>query len=205
MNEITLGEKTIIKNTPLFKLEQNTLDIIYSIYAETASLSDAEMPNKNDLLIPCMNLLLAHKYYSEERLKKLFEHANELMAKNINNVNFFLYSILKNETFYESTLPDETSKFLGSFFNKVKSLLVNNETFADVPAYLANSLVRLVRKFTCSPSNNSIDPFEPITVDEFNMFKKKFNNIVDSIVASKTQNDENTKEPGEVANNQVER
>jgi hypothetical protein len=206
MNGITNSEKTIKNNTPIFKLEQNTLDIIYKIYAETTSIND-ETQSKNEILISCINLLLAHQYYSEERLKKLFEHVNDLVEKDVNNVNFFFNSILKNENFYESTLPDETSKFFGLFFNKVKSLLVNNETFADLPSGLSNLLVRLIRKFNSNPLNRSgsTNAFEPITVDEYNIFKKKFKNIVDSIVESKVQNDdENTNEPP-MANNQVER
>lgn len=167
MNQFATSESS--KTIKLFNLPQSTLDVIFKIYSQNKS-------DKN-LAMSSINILLLQKYYSEERLTTLFEHMNELVQEDLSNVTFFLDSILHNENHYCSILPDELNKFFENLFNKINSLLIENDdrtNFIDISF--------LLKKLDClTLKNETLSPQTNMTIDEFQKVKENLNKTVDSM------------------------
>jgi hypothetical protein len=167
MNQFATSESN--KTIKHFNLSQSTLDVIFKIYSQNKS-------DKN-LAISSINLLLLQKYYSEERLTTLFEHINQLVKEDLLNVTFFLNSILHNENHYCSILPDELNKFFENLFNKINTLLIEDDdatNFTDISFLLKKLDCLTLKKQTLSPKTN-------MAIRDFQKVKENLNKTVHSI------------------------
>jgi len=176
INQFISREK---KNNEHFKLPQNSLDEIYKIYNEAKTMSNLitiRHSENNDTIKSCMNILFAQQYYSEERLIKLFEHLNQLVEEDVNNVGLFLNTILKYENFYASNLPDELSLFFRKLFVKIKQSTVEDESFIDY------NLSDMLMKLNKVSNKDSLDLFDPMSTVEFEKLKENLNKTVDSMI-----------------------
>ena len=176
INILTNADFGTIRN---FTLNQSILDGVYKEYEKAAN-------NTSPKLIASLNILLAHQYYSEERLTNLIARLDDLVQSDINNASFFLNSIIKNEKFYQSTVPDDISLFLKKLFEKIKNTLINYD-FNSNNIFILIKLINMLQKLY-KLSNK--DCFLPLTAREFHKLTENLKQNVE------LDSEQNSSKPG---------
>ena len=100
------------------ELSPHVLDRVYSLFKKRQNASHDVVRS----VLPCANLLVAHKYYADEGLLDVFDFLNACVNTDARfAMKPLVDSIKKNDSYYKKNMPEQTSGFMSKLFDKIKS------------------------------------------------------------------------------------